>query len=133
MEKPIIKIVRIEHPSDGKGFFRSEDEEGNARDYNHSKFDNIRRRHNNEKKFPNYYDDEEISSQIDYDDVQEYKFAFRTLDQLKEGFTNHELKEAIEKLGFRILLLSVDDYYESKFQVVFKNPIESEDISSLFI
>ncbi len=130
----MIKIVRIEHPDDELGFFYSGiDNNIIIRNRKHSMIDIIMERHRNARKFPNYYSDKELKGQLSEEDLQAYKFGYKSLNQLKTGFTNEELKEAIDNLGFRIYFLSVDDYFESAFQVVFRNPLQKEDISTLFI
>ncbi len=125
----MIKIVRIEHPDDELGFWNS----GNQnRCELHSQISFISERHLGEL-FPNWGDDKMLNKQISYEELQNYKFAFVNILQLQIAFTSSELKECIDELGFRIYLLSVDDYFQSPFQVVFRNPLQKEDISSLFV
>lgn len=114
----------------GNGYWNAIDSAGHYLCRRHSQGATISRRHYS-PEYPNYDDDTVINSQIDYNAVQDYKFAFKTLDQFKVAFTHDELKECIE-LGFKIYLLTVDDYYESPYQVVFRNPISKEDISNFF-
>lgn len=129
--KQIINIIRIEHPYDGQGYFNSCDENGRDLEYRHSQREQISIRHSS-GMFPNFNDDYELNSQIDRDDLYTYKFAFKSIDQLQVAFTPDELRECINELGFRILMLEVDDYFSSQYQVIFKNPLSRKDISDLF-
>ena len=130
-----ITIIRIEHPIDGKGLFNSADENDIDRIDKHSNFQKIYDRHFDIHKFPNYGSDLELIKQIDRETLINYHFAFLSLDQLKEALTMEELKECIEVLGFKVLMLDVTDYYKSSFQVVFnKISIKSyKDISFMFV
>ena len=131
--KKLIKVIRIEHPYDGNGFWNAIDENRRCRDWQHSEHDKIRYKHRNMNKWPSYSFDEELVRQISIDELQKYKFAFISIVQLQTAFSTSQLKECIEKLGFKIYILSVNDYFESPFQIVFRNPLEKEDISSLFV
>lgn len=133
MKKPIIKIVRIEHPFDKCGFWCSVNKQGVDRCETHSEYEKIYAKHKNMNEWPNYSRDEELKTQISDMELQNYKFAFINIFQLQKAFSSSQLKECIDKLGFKIYLLSVNDYYQSSFQVVFRNPLEKEDISSLFV
>ena len=133
MKKPIIKIIRIEHPFDGNGFWCSVDTY--EKDYcdGHSEITKICEKHQNMEEWPTFSNDWGLRAQILNRELQNYKFAFINIVQLQKAFSSSQLKECIDVLGFRIYLLSVNDYYQSEFQVVFRNPIEKEDVSSLFV
>ena len=137
-----ILVVRIEHPSDEKGFFRST---GNSNDedvrvcHKHSNYNEISERHTTYNNFPGFYFDDELYDAFTRDnsseDIKYYNFAYHSLDQLKNGFTLNEIKECIQ-LGFKVLMYTLDkDYYTSEYQVVFKKKkaINIENITSLFI
>lgn len=128
-------IIRIEHPIDGKGLFNSADENDIDRIDKHSNSQIIYDRHFDHSKFPNYGSDLELIKHIDRETLRNYHFAFLSLDQLQEALTKEELKEFIEVLGFKVLMLDVTDYFESKFQVVFNKEsiITSKDISFMFL
>ena len=133
MKEP-IQIVRIEHPRDGKGLWRSMYHCTSVID-EHSQYDTISSRHCDSSKFPNFKNDDELIQQISWDELQNYNFAFKSLDQLATALTNDELKECISKLGFKVLMLTVTDYFQSSFQVVFRKSsiTEQNDISFMFL
>ena len=129
----MITIIRIEHPSDGQGLWRSGDED--CLISNHSKFTEITERHSDKSKFPTYGNDEVLHTQIDWYTLQKYHFAFLNLEQFREALTNEEVKECINDLEFQVLMLDVTDYYTSSYQAVFNKEsiISSKDISFMFI
>jgi len=129
-------IIRIEHPSDGIGLWRSGYDE---KQYNtiedHSCYLEISKRHMDQTRFPAFAFDIELQRQISWEDVQEYNFAFKDLAQLETALTREELKECIEALGFKVFMLDVTDYYESSYQIVFikESIVNKKDISSMFL
>lgn len=130
-----MNVIRIEHPFDKKGFWFSKCEISNLnRYYLHSQYETIDNRHTNPYLFPTYWEDTELQDYFNQPEkcFYQYSFAFKTIDQFQIAFTPDEIKEAVN-LGFRVLMLNVTDYVESKFQIMFKNPIETKDITSLFI
>jgi len=127
-----IQVVRVEHPFDGKGFWQSKDTDGDNICYLHSAYWIIADRHRN-KEFPSFQRDIEL--QIDcypLNDPSGYKFAFKSIDQLQGAFTPNELREAVNKLGFKVIMFTVNDYFVSPYQVIFRNPLTTEDITGLF-
>lgn len=133
MKEP-IQIVRIEHPRDGMGLWNSR--ENNQEKINeHSQYKNISDRHMNYHIFPNYSQDDELKKQIGWNDILDYNFAFKSLDQLATALTNEELKECINELGFKVLMLTVTDYFQSSYQVVYRKSsiTEQNDISFMFL
>lgn len=133
MKEP-IQIVRIEHPKDGKGLWRSQ-YDNKSRIDKHSQYEIISNRHSDNTRFPNFWNDNELQHQIGYNKLQQYNFAFKSLDQLATALTNDELKECINKLGFKVLMLTVTDYYQSSYQVVYRklSITEQNDISFMFL
>ena len=130
-------IIRIEHPSDGKGLWCSVIDGGTIYDKrinNHSKFNDIADRHATDA-FPNFWEDRVLSKAIDHEELHKYNFAFKSLDQLKTALTSDEMKECINILGFRILMLDVTDYHESDYQIIFKKKsiVSYKDISFMFL
>lgn len=131
-----MKAIRIEHPDSGEGLWRT-----NVDDKcvlcNHSQFYKIEERHGNPDKFPTLYQDDVLIEQVYAKDIstRDYYFAFLSLDQLKEALTSEELKECINSLGFRVLLLELSDCIASPFQIIFKKDdvLNSEDISFMFL
>lgn len=135
----IKQIIRIEHPSDNKGLFRSMSD-GDTRLKIHSKWDAIEDRHCDMSKFPTYWVDEELKNQIkliegDIYEMDEYYFAFHSLEVLNEALTPDELKEAINNLGFKAYMIEVYLCLESQYQVMFKKEhvTSKKDISFMFI
>jgi uncharacterized membrane protein len=134
--KPVKQVIRIEHPDDNLGIFRST--RGNISF--HSCYDAIRKRHNDESKYPNYFRDKELHTQVEklegeYSAIQHYRFAFHSLEVLNEAFTREELIEVIQDLGFKVYILEVSNWIESQYQVIFKpeNIVNRKDISFMFI
>lgn len=132
-----MKVVRIEHPNTGEGFFRSVDKRGFNHSNRHSQEYEILERHTKENGFPGFYFDDELHHKFvrSGNKIWDYNFAYHSLEQLKKGFTENDIKECIA-LGFRILMYTLSkDYYSSKYQVVFlkKSADSVEDISSLFM
>ena len=123
-------VYRIEHISDGKGLWHSRDEKDCIRfykiPYEHqsSFFDKT-------INLPGFYRDTEISSRLTEEQVQDYKFAFNSLEDVFIFLTEETLNECF-KIGFKLLKLIVVDYVESRYQTVFKDPIKVEDISELY-
>jgi len=131
------QIIRIEH-SDGKGLFRSPDETGKTSKLcQHSKLKEIIERHSDDTKFPTFFRDYELRSQIQElrEDLEDYYFAFHSLEVLNEALTPDELKEAIEVLGFKVYIFEVSLCIESQYQVMFKKEhvVNQKDISFMFI
>lgn len=134
----VKQVIRIEHPDDNLGIFNSG---GNtARIRSHSCFNSINERHKDETKYPDYFRDKELQSQVEIIEeftshIYKYRFAFHSLEVLNEAFTREELMEAIQDLGFRVYILEVSSWIESKYQVIFKpeNVINRKDISFMFI
>lgn len=128
-------VIRIEHPSNGKGLFRSNVIR------KHSRWKFISNRHTNIFKFPSFYYDEKLKYQY-YDKhstpsdqyLYKYKFAFHNIAQLSSALTADELKECINKLGFKILEIKLSSFIESPYQVIFTQDdvISIKDISYSF-
>lgn len=127
-------IIRIEHPSDGKGLWCSLNKDLEQRIIDHSEFMRIADRHST-SAFPTFWEDKVLLESIDPKDLQKYNFAFKSLDQLKTALTTDEMKECINILGFKILMLDVTDYHESDYQIIFKKEsiISYKDISFMFL
>jgi len=132
-------IVRIEHPKDGLGVFRSR-QLPPSDDYTlielHSRHDEIVDRHSDIDKFPTYNDDGQLRNQMDNQtNVLLYHFAFNSLEQFNTAFTKEEVKEFIAQLGFQVLTLEVTEWFSSDYQTVYKKDsvLSQTDISSLFL
>lgn len=112
-----IKIVRIE--LNGYGIFNSCE----IPSY-HPVIYNVHERHN---EFPNPY-------QEGLKMGSEWFCAYKTIEQVQKWIMASEIRYFIE-LGFKVLLLTVDNYQVGQYQVIYtKDSIKSqEDITSLFI
>ena len=128
----MITVIRIEHPSDGQGLWRSGGDDIILD--RHSKYSDINCRHSTDK-YPNFIEDDELREQLSFNELEKYHFAFLNLEQFREALTNEEVKECINDLGFRVLMLDVTDYFTSSYQAVFNKEsiISSKDISFMFI
>lgn len=127
----IMKIIRIEHPEDGIGWFNSEFGD------KHSNYSEICFRHTKNNGFPNFRNDDVLREQFDLNEglTEDYFFAFKSIEKLEAGFTREELKEIINEQGFQVLMLTVSKWFESEYQVVFRKEdvLEKEDISFMFL
>jgi hypothetical protein len=134
------QVIRVEHPADGKGLWQSCGCGTKTVIRNHTKFTEIHSRHCDPSKFPTLWEDKtlaEIAGNLHDNGIgtSDYFFAFKSLEQLATALTNDEIKECINVLGFNILMLTVTDYHESDFQVIFKKEsiVEKDDITFMFL
>lgn len=67
------------------------------------------------------------------EDGKEWFCAYKTIEQVQQWLRKEEIQYFIS-IGFRVLLLTVNEYQLGEYQVIFtKESIESkEDITSLF-
>ncbi len=126
----MIQIIRIEHPSDGYGIFRSkctEDEQNNKELYDLSM--SVCDRHGDHKFNTPMNDNIDL-----WKDNKQWFCAYKTIEQLIEWITLEEIKLII-KHGFSVLLLEVTEYQEGTDQVIFtKGSIQdSRNLNDLFI
>lgn len=134
----MITVIRIEHPNDGHGLWRARDNDGTTFISRHSKFKVIEQRHNGDD-FPTYWGDHELMRSVKERDGQSdpmnYHFAFLSLEQVIEALTLDEIKECINLLGFKVLMLTVTEYHVSAYQAIYKKEsvTEEKDITFLFI
>lgn len=121
------QIIRIEHPYDGKGLFRSEDETGTTR-IEDSCLNELRERHN--EYFPNAYRE---LSKIGLTLLPAQHCAFKSIASIQEWIFPDDF-EIIFELGFDVLLIEVSHCIELEYQVVYiKEDIQSvRNINELF-
>jgi hypothetical protein len=133
--QPTKTIVRMEHPSDGFGPFRSITDNWEARVELHTQHDEIMSVHKDMTKFPNLCNDRELRDKLGNNSISDYFFAFNSLEQFNVAFTTEQVKEFITELGFQVLTLEVTDYIESPFQTIYKKEsiVSQTDISTLFL
>lgn len=127
-----MKVIRIEHPSDGNGLFKSSISRYNDYMYYGADSEDIVLkelfdRHNN--GFPNPRKDGlEISK-----DSKEWFCAFKSMDQMRK-WIKHEEFITIKKLGFKILAHEVTEFQEGEHQIIFtkESIVEKMDVTDLF-
>lgn len=119
------QIIRIEHPEDGKGLWRSM-LLWESRIDRHPNYSEISNRHCNMP--PANFDDE-----LSGISPSEY-CAFNSIESFQE-WIDSEWIDGILQLGFQILLLSVSKCRQSKYQTLYRKEdiISQEIVSSLFI
>ena len=120
-----MTIIRVEHPQDGKGIWRSKI------DNNEWRFDKINNnakmsdRHSN---FPSPNRDKKLKG------IKPNEFcAFKSIYQLQKWITKSELIEFIS-LGFKIYALTISDCKVGTHQLLYKkeNIVTTNDITMLF-
>jgi hypothetical protein len=116
-----IQIIRIEHPSDGIGIFKT------------TRFDR-----NEAARFYKKHNDCMNTPQEDKLDLKKndknWFCAYKSIEQFKE-WVDQEWVIPILESGFNILLLSVTEYQIGGHQVIFtkESIIKKEIVNSLFI
>lgn len=127
----MAQLIRIEHPEDGKGLWRSQKDGISRIDY-HSQEPVITDRHS-KWMFPTPYEDAGLRAIWPHLEGR-YLFGFLSIEQLKTALTPEEMDECIESLGFRVYLIEADDMIVTEFQGVFDPDtiVEKTDITSLF-
>lgn len=127
-------MVRIEHNLTKKGVFQSKNSEGRFMILNHSKHDEIEERHSNADVFPSFAWDDYLVENVGWDEITNYMFAFKSLEQFYSAFEVEEIKEFIT-LGFEVFYIEATETVESPYQIVFKpeNVTLKQNISNLFV
>jgi hypothetical protein len=117
-------VIRIEHPYDGNGLWRSVNSDGDAVIDDISFFEELVDKHN---KFPLPHEDNLIMTGNRY-------CAFKSIEQIQQWIENNWWKEIIE-LGFKVLMIDISEYQEGNHQIIFKKEhiMQSKDITELFI
>lgn len=117
-------VIRIEHPYDGYGLWRSVNSDGDAVIDNISFLYDLSVKHNN---FPVPHEDNLTM-------YSSYYCAFKSIEQLQQWIENDWWKEIID-LGFIVLMIDVSQYQEGNHQIIFKKEhiLQSKDITELFI
>ncbi len=123
----IKTIIRIESPKDGLGLFRSIDDP-----LDKPKFKKLWARHTTNGPKGGFPTPSNEGLEI-YKDDKRWFCAFKSLSQFQKWVKPSEARNIVKE-GFKILLLEVNDYQESKMQIIYtKESITSmKDISSLF-
>lgn len=120
------RVIRIEHPGDNCGIWRSNGKKG-CRKRLHLKFsfiDDLGKKHN---RFPTPAEDFIVGFNRDY------FCSFKSLPQMKKWIKMEWLDEMI-KFGFRVYMIDVSEYIEGRYQICFmkKHIVKKEDITSIF-
>jgi len=113
-------VVRVEHPLDGYGLFRS---------HNSMNFDGLEKMYDRHQDLPiPTYDGLSM-----YKDNKQWFCAYKTLEQFKEWVTTEEV-QILLSYGFNIYMLEVEEFQQGNYQVLFtKRSITSyKIINSLF-
>lgn len=120
-----MKCIRIEHPMDGKGLFKSCAEYTEPSCYRHDLY-NMRKRHN-DFNLPNE-DGLDLKK-----DCKEWFCAYKTVEQIQEWIKSKEFDMLIE-CGYEINLLEVDEYQIGHHQILFtkESIVKREIINDLF-
>jgi hypothetical protein len=122
-------IIRIEHPTDGKGIWRSKKDV--ECDINYidtlSNFNEFLDKHRN---FYTPYREPLIKDEF----TDNHYCAFKSVEQLQQWITTDELKEFIS-FGFKVYTLDVQEWLEGEYQICYlkEDIIDTKDITELFI
>lgn len=125
-------IIRIEH-EDGNGMFRKKIERFAVGDYTDNiLLNNLWERHDacNKGGMPVPYNDG-----IDlWKNRKEWFLGFKSMEQFNQWCLPEEVKELL-KLGFKVLMIDVEEYQEGGCQIAFTKDtiLQQKDISSLFV
>lgn len=119
-------VIRIEHPKDGWGLFRSLETPCRARCSSFSFDTKMSIRH---QAFNNPWCDN--IPEFTYD----HHCAFKSLDQLRDWLDDDWIKEIINEHGFRVYMIDLSDWLEGEMQVVYRKSdiLQTKDISNLFL
>ena len=117
-------IVRIEHPSDGKGIWMSRDNKNINYVDTLSNYLQFAERH---CKFPN-----PVMENLSFKEGVNF-CAFKTVEQMTEWVKPSEIKELMS-MGFKVLAIDVSEWLEGEYQICFekRHILQTKDISSLF-
>lgn len=117
-------VIRIEHPYDGNGLWRSVNSDGDTVIDDISFFFELSLKHND---LPVPQDDNLTMTSSHY-------CAFKSIEQIQQWIENNWWKEIID-LGFRVLMIDVSEYQEGNHQIIFKKEhiLQSKDITELFV
>lgn len=119
-------VIRIEHPSDGGGLFRSIKRMFVARCNLFTFHDELCLRHN---RFNDPWGD----------GIPEFTYkhhcAFKSLEQLRSWMDDDWMKEIINDHGFRVYMIDLSEWLEGEMQVAYKKSdiLQTKDISNLFL
>lgn len=120
LKRKEMQIIRIEHPSNGRGMFWNTSIMYKGLDYMLANW---------------YIMHNKMRSARDIEGfTQEYFCAYCSLEEMNQWLTADEISFFISK-GFEVLLLEVSDYIIDADQVIYtkKSISESKNINSLFL
>lgn len=124
----VTQIIRIEHPYDGYGLFRSSG-------YDQHVFENIIDSDSRlEELQDRHYNFPTASRELGYTMSDNQYCAFKSIDSIQKWIKPNEFKVIFE-LGFNVLLLEVSQCIELEYQVVYeKQYVTSKKIiNELFV
>jgi hypothetical protein len=117
-------IVRIEHPSQGKGLWTTRNAYDEALYHQFSFVDDLVVKH---RAFPTPWEEGLFS-------IGTHDFcAFKSIEQL-QLWIDKEWWEEIFELGFKVYIIDVSEYQEGTHQILFQKQhvLQTKDISDLF-
>ncbi len=119
-----MTIIRVEHPQDGKGIWRSKTND----EWMCDKISNYWKISDKHSNFPTPNSDKKLNG-INPDEF----CAFKSIYQLQKWIIKSELIEFIS-LGFKVYALTVSDCKVGTHQVLYKkeNIVTNNDITMLF-
>lgn len=87
---------------------------------------------NDHVRFPSFRSDKAFHH-LSVKERKNYKFAFNSEEDLLVAFRKPELKFFHDMFGFKVYKLVVNDFVQSEFQTIFREPIEKVDITEEII
>ncbi len=123
-------MIRIEHKITQEGIFTAG---GKIALDQHSQYEDIIDRHQT-NDFPSYSRDYALQRKIDETEIENYRFAYKSIHQFCTALTHEEIQEFFT-LGFKIFYIEATEFIESPFQIVFKpeSVTKKKNISHLFL
>lgn len=99
--------------------------------YDIKQLHSLAERHSN---FPNRWTDRKIRDFLMTEIEENYRFAFKNLDQFEEWVLRSEVA-TLNDNGYRVYKIEATDYCESEYQSVFHidSVVSTEDITNLFL
>lgn len=119
-------VIRIEHPSDGKGIWRSK---GNNEKAIWEDFSFINELESKHEDFPTPYAEKLLT----FTDSS-YFCAFKSIEQINQWIEKEWWKEIIS-FGFKIYMIDLSEYLEGEYQICYQKQyiLQQKDITSLFL
>lgn len=122
-----IQFIRIKHPEDGEGIWRSK--VGNSLDY---KIDSLKCYTQLEDRHSEFKTPSSDGLNLDKNQL-DWFCAFKSMGQLYEWILKDEMLELISA-GFIVYLIKATDYQEGEYQIIYtkESIVLKIDITNLF-